>query len=577
MDPPGDPEGRLPRTRSGYRLIAVAAIVGSLVTLYLGRNLWFFGDEFAFVLDRSATSMADLMRPHNEHWSIVPILVYRSIFSVVSLSSYLPYLGALAVINASIGTLAGVILRKAGAPLGVAALVALGVTVLGAGAENLVWAFQIGFTLSLATALAVVLVLGFGDRSRREDWLAASLLVLGVASSGIGFAGLAGAVVALVLQRDWRRLTRVAGPAAVIGVAWLLIYRGAITDSHGSPSITETVLALPRYIGTGLTSALNAVIGFGIGVGFAALVAVIIALVVWFGGHWPAPISVSMPLAAAAAMYVSTGIARAQQFGIEQATASRYTHIGGVLLTVGLGSALVSSQAFRRHWRHPATRFIMIGALCVATLVHVAGVREFAYNRAGLTEPTRHGVVAAILAIESDETSGFIPWAQPVPRNPDVSAESLAAALESGQLRLRESDRRAVGAEQIAGAAASMKAQWTEPGRVPAASVMLIGQADVEVEPAGGCIVVTPLGPEAHVVIAVARGGAISFATSGRGAAEAFVDTVHGFATAPALWREIAPGRPVDLVVAQAGDRATVVRVDLASEAPFEVCATLDT
>ncbi|MEX2322699.1 MAG: hypothetical protein WEA29_02860 [Acidimicrobiia bacterium] len=577
MDSPGDPDGRLPRTRSGYRLITIAAIVGSLVTLYLGRNLWFFGDEFAFILDRSATSLADLMRPHNEHWSIVPILVYRSIFSVVSLSSYLPYLGALAVINASIGTLAGVILRKAGAPLGVAALVALGVTVLGAGAENLVWAFQIGFTLSLATALAVVLVLGFGDRSRREDWLAASLLVLGVASSGIGFAGLAGAVVALVLQRDWRRLARVVGPAAVIGVAWLSIYRGAITGSHGSPSITETLLLLPRYVGTGLTAALDAVIGFGIGVGFAALVAVIVALVAWFGGHWRPPITVSMPLAAAAAMYVSTGIARAQHFGIEQAASSRYTHVGGVLLTVGLGSALVSSQTFRRHWRHPAARFIITGALCIAALAHVAALREFAHNRTGLTDPTRDGVVAAILAIESDESAGFIPWAQPVPRNPDVSAESLAAALDSGQLRLGDSDRGAVGAEQIAVATASMKAQWTEPGRVPAASAMLIEQVDVEVERVDGCVVVTPLGPEAHVVLAVARGGAISFASSGPGTAEAFIDTVGGFATAPALWRELAPDQPVDLVVAQAGDRATLVRVSLVSEAPFGVCATLDT
>ena len=70
----------------------VAVEVAALITiLVLGRHMWFTYDEWDFLAGRRATSIVDLFRPHNEHWSTLPILVYRGLFHVFGLKTYLPY------------------------------------------------------------------------------------------------------------------------------------------------------------------------------------------------------------------------------------------------------------------------------------------------------------------------------------------------------------------------------------------------------------------------------------------------------------------------------------------------------
>jgi len=69
----------------------VALAVGCGVTLlYLGRSLTFEDDEW-----RSITfdgGVLDYIRPVNQHWSTIPLLMYRGTFHVVGLHSYIPYL-----------------------------------------------------------------------------------------------------------------------------------------------------------------------------------------------------------------------------------------------------------------------------------------------------------------------------------------------------------------------------------------------------------------------------------------------------------------------------------------------------
>ena len=38
-----------------------------------------------------ATDLGDLLRPHNEHWSTLPILVYRVLWQLFGLRTYVPY------------------------------------------------------------------------------------------------------------------------------------------------------------------------------------------------------------------------------------------------------------------------------------------------------------------------------------------------------------------------------------------------------------------------------------------------------------------------------------------------------
>ena len=70
------------------------AIVAAAFLLYmlLARDQWFFQDDWDFIANRDGGSFRDLMRPHNVHWSTLPIVVYRGLFQIFGLNTYRPYM-----------------------------------------------------------------------------------------------------------------------------------------------------------------------------------------------------------------------------------------------------------------------------------------------------------------------------------------------------------------------------------------------------------------------------------------------------------------------------------------------------
>jgi hypothetical protein len=54
----------------------------------VNRNSWFGGDEWFILTDRGITAgpgHKGLFQPHYEHWTTVPILAYRALYSLVGL------------------------------------------------------------------------------------------------------------------------------------------------------------------------------------------------------------------------------------------------------------------------------------------------------------------------------------------------------------------------------------------------------------------------------------------------------------------------------------------------------------
>jgi hypothetical protein len=76
------------------RLFAAAAILGGVLLLALGAGMTFFSDEWAFIESRSLGDPLDWFQPHNEHWSTLPIIVYRLIVETIGIGSHMPYLAA---------------------------------------------------------------------------------------------------------------------------------------------------------------------------------------------------------------------------------------------------------------------------------------------------------------------------------------------------------------------------------------------------------------------------------------------------------------------------------------------------
>ena len=53
-----------------------------LVMFKLGSFQWFLRDDWAFITDRRAGSLSDLFRSHDGHWSTLPVLMFRGLWTL---------------------------------------------------------------------------------------------------------------------------------------------------------------------------------------------------------------------------------------------------------------------------------------------------------------------------------------------------------------------------------------------------------------------------------------------------------------------------------------------------------------
>ncbi len=174
---------------SGKLAVAVAvglALLAAALVLYLSRHLSFWWDEWTWILERRGNTLETYLRPHNsEHWSTVPIAIYQFLFRTVSIGSYVPYMATLAAFHAINGLLLFAVLRRR-----VGSEIALGATALllflGSAYQDLLWAFQVGQLASISLGLGALVLLDVDRPARRRQVAAGILLLLSVASSGVG-------------------------------------------------------------------------------------------------------------------------------------------------------------------------------------------------------------------------------------------------------------------------------------------------------------------------------------------------------------------------------------------------------
>ena len=147
-------------TTHSERTWALAAHLASLAAggLYLvrvNRTQWFFGDEWEFLggARRALPWYDQYLAPHNEHWSTSPYAIYRLLESLFGIRSYWPYILTAIFIHLVVVHLVWRVTVQGRVSPWIATVSALPLIVLGAGAQNLLWAFQIGFLGSVALGL----------------------------------------------------------------------------------------------------------------------------------------------------------------------------------------------------------------------------------------------------------------------------------------------------------------------------------------------------------------------------------------------------------------------------------------
>ena len=86
------------------------AASAGVVLLYLARSMTFWQDEWGSIAFNGGR--LDIIRPVNEHWSTIPLLLYRATFALVGLHSYLPYIAEVIALHLVAVAAAFVLIRR---------------------------------------------------------------------------------------------------------------------------------------------------------------------------------------------------------------------------------------------------------------------------------------------------------------------------------------------------------------------------------------------------------------------------------------------------------------------------------
>ncbi|MDH3706161.1 MAG: hypothetical protein OES57_08840, partial [Acidimicrobiia bacterium] len=220
--------------RASIVVFGLALVVGFVALVAdLGRYYWFNGDEWFFLVDRDGGDLGQLFEPHNEHLNTLPILVWRAMFRLFGLESYLPYQIPVLIAHLTVVACLWLIIRRCQVNPWIATAAASVLILFGPGEENIIWAFQIGFTGSLALGLVHLLLADHRGPINWRDWAGLTAGLAGLLSSG--FAPLITAVIGAVVlvRRGWRPALFNTVPLAVIFVTWwLAIGPDVISDPY---------------------------------------------------------------------------------------------------------------------------------------------------------------------------------------------------------------------------------------------------------------------------------------------------------------------------------------------------------
>src|SRR3954453_22788958 len=153
----------VPPSRLAVWALAFLTLLALFLLYIKGSGMTFFYDEWGFVVLRHQNTVGVFLEPHNEHFSLVPVIVYKILFATAGLDHYAPYRIVALVLHLIVATLVFVwVRRRAGDVLALAAATLL--LFLGAGFEDVLWPFQIGFLFALAAGLGGFLLLELDTR-----------------------------------------------------------------------------------------------------------------------------------------------------------------------------------------------------------------------------------------------------------------------------------------------------------------------------------------------------------------------------------------------------------------------------
>jgi hypothetical protein len=337
-----------------------------LLLFRLGRYHWFHGDEWDFLVDRDAGDIGDLVRAHNEHLTLLPILVYRALWQVFGVRTYLPYQVPVIAMHLTAAVLLRVVMRRAGVHPWIATAAAGVFVLFGPGEENIVWAFQITFTGSLVFGLAHLLLADHPGEIDQRDWIGLGFGVLGLLSSGLTplFTGVVGVVV--LVRRGWKPAAFNVLPLAAAYLVWWFAIGPHFIDVDRSPAVSDLTHFVWRAVSATFESLGAGSPILGVLVAVVLVVGLAVAYAPLRGRELVDTAVVPVSLLVAGVGFMAVSAYGRWWFG-DIGDSSRYLHL---LAAFTLPALAVAADALARTWRYG----VPVATIAfVATIPYVAG------------------------------------------------------------------------------------------------------------------------------------------------------------------------------------------------------------
>lgn len=546
-------------------LFAAACAAAVVAWLVLGSGTTFINDEWQFIRASHDLSLGYFMEPHNEHLVALPKLLYQGLLATVGLHSYVPYL--LLVVLLHVATAIGIYVyaRRQTVPL-IALAAGTLFLLLGSGAENLLWGFQVAFVGAAALGTWALVIL-LREPTPVRPWIAALLLLAAVATSGVGLFFLAAAAAILVISTPLRRHLWVLAPAVVAYAVWYLEYGGGAVGALAAP---QAVVAFVRF---GISDAVGELSGFGREIGLIIAVLIGIATVANLASGERIRLGLMAGAVGLLAQFGLTGLARAD-LGAELAGASRYTYEGAIFILIAF-VGWIGHRTLAVEDRKLRLTVVVLGLAVVAIASNLTDglalrdrFREFAMDyRAGAYVLTTYGGSPAIpadrgmvpvtsalqLAPAPPGSPGLLPGSAELGRLIERYGTPLEDPLSIRRISIpdRAIDRvfNAFIADSFEFTTAAMPSEPTP--------IAITSMAGLEATPEQGCLRVVASGGDAYLRTELPSGAALYLRSDSFGQGEVSLSATGAF-DVPGRIYEAEPGLVTRVAIPDVGSSKTV-------------------
>jgi len=404
------------------------ALVGAVVAYFaIGRDQWFTRDDWASVISRERVLDTKgwqhwLFDPQDGHWLTVPFLIFGATRRLFGLDSYWPFLIPALVAHVGSVCLVRVICKRNAVSAWTTTMVCTLLLVFGSGWENMVFAIQICYNLSLFVFLAQIVLVSHDGPTDRRDYLGAGLAVIGVMSSGFGPIFMVGVGILLALRQRWKPLLVAVVPQAFAYGWWLVAWSSdpAADARPGNQSL------LPAFVARGVSDTFAAMTTLP-GLGGVAIIATIAVSLQTRHGR-PVQTTMLALCSTVAVMFSAIGLQRVG-FGIEIASSSRYLHMAAMIIAPAF--ALMIDQLHRLGREVRLAALLVVG---IAAGANISTLRQQSVTWAAAADAER---VTMELIVGSGLAQQADPLRRPLINSPDVDVRSLSWLVDEGAFTRR--------------------------------------------------------------------------------------------------------------------------------------------